>query len=173
MNGLTKKDSALPHVLAHTHPVQKYRLFLHNGKLRAADQGADTGRKAILRGTPRPPNHPPPQPKYPPGHTGDGRQGGNQWPKPTSTSSRPTPFQQSCYDEDERWATGGFSVTPPWDVPFSSTNSSGAGARAATGQAGPVRHPHNQKRTTFGGGHAASAAVRITSFKGGALDARP
>ena len=61
---------------------------------------------------PRQPNQPPLQPKHPPRHTREEQAGGPRQPKPTPTSSRPTSFAQSCYEEDERWASGGYPSTP-------------------------------------------------------------
>ena len=59
---------------------------------------------------PRQPSQPPPQPKHPPRPTREEQAGGPRQPKPTPTSSRPTSFAQSCYEEDERWASGDYPL---------------------------------------------------------------
>ena len=71
-----------------------------------------------------------------------------------SHSSRPASFAQSCYEEDERWASGGYPSTPPWDMPDDPPRASdpkkGAATSRATAGSGDASPPESRPDKTWG-----------------------
>ena len=110
--------------------------------------------RRLLRLGHRGTSQPPPQPKHPPRHTREEQAGGPRQPKPTPTSSRPTSFAQSCYEQDERWASGGYPSTPPWDMPDDPPRASGPKKGAATSRetagSGDASPPESRPDNTWG-----------------------
>ena len=102
---------------------------------------------------PRQPSQPPPQPKHPPRHTREEQAGGPRQPKPTPLPRGPL-RSHSLYEEDERWASGGYPSTPPWDMPDDPPRASGPKKGAATSRAtagsGDASPPESRQDNTWG-----------------------